>query len=51
VIDFYNAAPEGAGAPVAVHIDVRPALDSFEAAWDRVRMQLGWMASGRWLKE
>lgn len=28
VIDFYNAAPRE-DMPVAMHLDVRPALDSF----------------------
>lgn len=35
VIDFYNAAPLP-GMPVAMHLDVRPALDSPGAAWDRL---------------
>ena len=30
VIDFYNAPPQN-GAPVALHLDVRPALDSPQA--------------------
>ena len=42
VIDFYNAAPEP-GKPIGMHLDVRPALDSAEAAVDRVYMQLRWM--------
>jgi hypothetical protein len=31
-----------------MHLDVRPALDSFGAAVDRARMQWQWVASGRW---
>lgn len=37
VIDFYNAAPLP-GMPVAMHLDVRPALDSPGAAWDRAQV-------------
>mmetsp|Transcript_2943 Transcript_2943/g.7955 ORF Transcript_2943/g.7955 Transcript_2943/m.7955 type:complete len:161 (+) Transcript_2943:196-678(+) len=37
VIDFYNAPPSGP-EPVAMHLDVRPALDSFGACYDRFRM-------------
>ena len=37
VIDFYNAPPTGP-QPVAMHLDVRPALDSFGACYDRLRM-------------
>lgn len=48
VIDFYNGgAPPG--APPAFFLDVRPALDSFGAAYDRVRMQAKWVFSGRWI--
>lgn len=36
VIDFYNGRAIG-GKPVAMHLDVRPAIDSFEALVDRVR--------------
>ena len=36
VIDFYNGAPSGKA--VSMYMDVRPALDSFEAATDHVRM-------------
>lgn len=50
VIDFYNAAPEE-NMPVAMHLDVRPALDSPSALWQRLRMQARWMGSGRWLRE
>ena len=48
MIDFYNGAPQSGGAPAAFFLDVRPALDTFEALWDRVRMQAGWVVSGRW---
>ena len=50
VIDFYNAAPTPS-APVAMHLDVRPALDSPGALWDRLRMQARWVRSGRWRRE
>lgn len=40
VIDFYEGAPTG-GAVSAMHIDARPALDSWGAAMDRLRMQIG----------
>ncbi|KAI8476202.1 MAG: cytochrome c/c1 heme-lyase [Monoraphidium minutum] len=47
VIDFYSGAPS-AGVTASMHLDVRPALDSFGAAADRLRMQWRWAASGRW---
>ncbi|KAI3432225.1 hypothetical protein D9Q98_003787 [Chlorella vulgaris] len=50
VIDFYNAAPRS-DMPAAMHLDVRPALDSPGALWERLRMQMGWVASGRWTRE
>lgn len=50
VIDFYNASPDSDG-PVSVHLDVRPALDSADALVSRLKMQLGWIRSGRWYKE
>ncbi|GAB4814979.1 hypothetical protein N2152v2_002025 [Parachlorella kessleri] len=50
VIDFYNAAPLPT-MPVAMHLDVRPALDSPAALLDRLRMQFRWVASGRWRGE
>ena len=50
VVDFYNAAPLP-GMPIAMHLDVRPALDSPMALWDRLRMQYRWMNSGRWHNE
>eukprot|EP00947_MAST-08B_sp_MAST-8B-sp1_P002680 g2680.t1 len=36
VIDFYNGRPTRE-KPIAVHLDVRPALDSVQAALDRIR--------------
>ncbi|OUS45369.1 Holocytochrome c synthase/heme-lyase [Ostreococcus tauri] len=50
VIDFYNAVPYGGAAPVAMHLDVRPALDSPSAAWDRLVVQFGWILSGEWAR-
>ena len=50
VIDFYNSAPLPS-MPVAMHLDVRPALDSPAALWDRLCTQWGWVASGRWRGE
>ena len=47
VVDFYNAQPLP-GMPIAMHLDVRPALDSPSALLDRLRMQYRWMNSGRW---
>ena len=47
VIDFYSGSPQP-GAAVGMFLDVRPALDSFEALWDRIRLQAGWVWSGRW---
>lgn len=37
VVDFYNA-PAAPGQAAAIHIDLRPAVDSPQAAWDRARM-------------
>lgn len=52
VIDFYNAAPPpGSLAPAAVYLDVRPALDSAEALYDRLAVQFAWMSSMRWMGE
>ena len=51
VIDFYSATPLPGGPPAAFHLDVRPALDSPGALWDRVCVQAGWVASGRWAGE
>ncbi|GIM03473.1 hypothetical protein Vretimale_8249 [Volvox reticuliferus] len=47
VVDRCGREP-GQTAPAAFFLDVRPALDSFEAAWDRIRMQFSWVLSGRW---
>ncbi len=52
VIDFYNGVPQpGSEAPVAMHLDVRPALDSWEALYDRLSVQFKWASSLRWLSE
>jgi cytochrome c heme-lyase len=41
VIDFYSGMPRpGEPASVAMTLDVRPALDSFEALWDRFKVTL-----------
>jgi cytochrome c heme-lyase len=50
VIDFYNAAPTPE-APAALHLDVRPALDSPMALLERLSMQWRWVSSGRWRRE
>lgn len=50
VIDFYRAVPTPEH-PVSMHLDVRPALDSLSAAYDRLYMQARWMTSGRWRNE
>lgn len=47
VIDFYNAAPMP-NMPTALHLDVRPALDSPSLLWERLSMQMSWIWSGRW---
>jgi len=47
IIDFYNAAPMP-NMTTALHLDVRPALDSPSLLWERLRMQFKWMVSGRW---
>lgn len=49
VIDFYTGAAQPL-VPVSMHLDVRPALDSWSAAWDRLRMQASYVLSGRWLE-
>ncbi len=42
IIDFYNGEPaRGDARPIAMHLDVRPALDSIGSAWDRVRRYWG----------
>ena len=38
IVEQYNAAP--ADLPVALRLDVRPALDSTQATWDRIKVQL-----------
>ena len=45
VIDFYR----GRGGPAAMHLDVRPALDSPGACWDRVAQfaRAAWGSSAR----
>lgn len=50
IIDFYSGKPLP-GVPASMHLDVRPALDSVSAAWDRIRMQSSWVMSGRWRGE
>lgn len=40
IIDFYDGMQSGA-VPLAMHLDVRPAVDSFSAVIDRFRMFLG----------
>ena len=49
VIDFYNAKSADPRAPVAMHLDARPALDSVGAVWDRIYVQGAWTLSGEWL--
>ena len=49
VIDFYNAKSADPRAPVAMHLDARPALDSLGAAFDRAYAQAAWTLSGEWL--
>jgi cytochrome c heme-lyase len=41
IIDFYDGVP-GRNTQ-NMYLDVRPALDSFEAWWDRVRMATGFV--------
>ena len=50
VIDFYNAVPFGGSAPVAMHLDVRPALDGPQVLLDRLSVQMAWGLSGEWAK-
>lgn len=40
VIDFYNGKAED-GKVVGYHLDVRPALDSWQAVLDRCKMAVG----------
>lgn len=42
IIDFYDGAQQMDHA-VAMHLDVRPAMDSFGAFWDRLRMFSGFV--------
>jgi len=51
IIDFYNAVAYGGDAPVAMHLDVRPALDSASSVWDRCVVQASWMLSGEWMRK
>lgn len=39
VIDFYSGQVEAGDKPLAIHLDVRPALDSPQSVVDRLRMQ------------
>ena len=50
IIDFYSGPPQP-GAPASMHLDVRPALDSVGALYDRLKMQARWVISGRWQHE
>lgn len=38
VIDFYTGKVNDGDRPLAMYLDVRPALDSFSNVYDRVRM-------------
>ena len=38
VIDFYKGKQGPVGAPIAIHLDVRPALDSFPSIYYRMNM-------------
>lgn len=51
VIDFYNGKSTDPNVPIAMHLDTRPALDSFGALADRLYVQGGWMASGQWMNK
>ena len=50
VIDFYNAKSADPRSPIAMHLDARPALDSFANVWDSVYVQGAWTLSGEWLR-
>lgn len=41
VLDFYQGEPNSPSALVHVHIDARPALDSWQAVRDRLMASLG----------
>lgn len=47
VLDYYSAEPDEHGMPV-FSVDVRPALDSFGSAWDRMRMGVREMRERWW---
>lgn len=36
IIDFHRGSEASAGSPLSVHLDVRPAVDSYEAVLDRM---------------
>ena len=40
VIDFYESPPEP-GKQIGIHLDVRPAIDSFQALYDRMAIFSG----------
>lgn len=44
IIDFYDGKQQFSH-PLSMHLDVRPALDSVGAFWDRARMFLGFVPS------
>ena len=46
VIDYYGCDPQPDNS-VPIYLDVRPALDSFSAAWDRMKVAW-WRWTGRW---
>lgn len=46
IIDFYNAVP-AEGKSIALHLDVRPALDSPTAVLDRARMVWRWLFTAK----
>eukprot|EP00227_Mantoniella_beaufortii_P014124 CAMPEP_0197593462 /NCGR_PEP_ID=MMETSP1326-20131121/18218_1 /TAXON_ID=1155430 /ORGANISM="Genus nov. species nov., Strain RCC2288" /LENGTH=245 /DNA_ID=CAMNT_0043159435 /DNA_START=160 /DNA_END=894 /DNA_ORIENTATION=- len=48
IIDFYNAKSSDPRQPIAMHLDARPALDSFGAVADRLYVQAAWTVSGEW---
>ena len=44
IIDYWDAPPVP-GKAASMHLDVRPALDSVGAVWDRCKMAMRSMAS------
>ena len=46
MIDFYTGHTTDPTKPVALHLDVRPALDSLEAVQDRVTRGVGEWVTG-----